>query len=459
MSRVDPELLSQLKGKVEEGNRLLQDTISYDQWRRWFFETNLVVELIDPHASSIREDTLHSLWAQVGYHGNIVKSYLEPNVLLKRQIEILKTSLDTGIKVGEDSAYSHLSQKLAVHSSILKSGVEIWNTWRKDNPNIRPWLDKAELWQQDLIGANLSGASINSAYCLGVNLEGANLEGATLCMADLTRAKLSDANLARVSLSGATLTGTNLSGANLKGADLTGTVIRDVCLRGADLTDASFGPTLMGGTHGHETILSNTDLTGAKGLELCTHWGNSIVDHRTLQKSGTLPQAFLRGCGLPDSLIDYLPSLFKESFQFYSCFISYSSFDEDFARRLYADLQTNSIRCWYAPQDMKIGDQLRHRIDKSILVYDKLLLILSKHALNSVWVGNEVEAAFDKEMQTKSPVLFPIRLDNTVLESKIGWAANIRRTRNIGDFSSWKSNDEYKKAFAQLLRDLRAEGT
>jgi hypothetical protein len=43
--------------------------------------------------------------------------------------------------------------------------------------------------------------------------------------------------------------------------------------------------------------------------------------------------------GLPDSLIEYLPSLLNEAIQFFSCFISYSSNDQEFADRLYADLQ------------------------------------------------------------------------------------------------------------------------
>jgi hypothetical protein len=34
-----------------------------------------------------------------------------------------------------------------------------------------------------------------------------------------------------------------------------------------------------------------------------------ILDFDTLAKSGPLPINFLRGCGLPNSLITYLPSL------------------------------------------------------------------------------------------------------------------------------------------------------
>jgi hypothetical protein len=59
--------------------------------------------------------------------------------------------------------------------------------------------------------------------------------------------------------------------------------------------------------------------------------------------------------GLPDRLIDYLPSLLNEAIQHYSCFISYSSKDQAFAERLHADLQNNGVRCWFAPHDMRIG--------------------------------------------------------------------------------------------------------
>jgi hypothetical protein len=52
-------------------------------------------------------------------------------------------------------------------------------------------------------------------------------------------------------------------------------------------------------------------------------------------------------------------------------------------------------------------------------------------------------------------VLFPIRLDDAAMESKRGWAADIKRSRHIGDFSHWKDHDAYQKALERLLRDLR----
>jgi hypothetical protein len=157
----------------------------------------------------------------------------------------------------------------------------------------------------------------------------------------------------------------------------------------------------------------------------------------------------------------YEPSNEGESYLprqlFYSCFISYSSEDQDFASRLYADLKNRGVRCWFAPEDMKIGDKIRDRIDESIRLRDKLLLILSESSIASDWVEHEVENVLEEERQSKRIALFPIRLDDAVMNSSEAWAALIRRTRHIGDFTGWKEEESYQKALERLLRDLKSE--
>jgi hypothetical protein len=100
---------------------------------------------------------------------------------------------------------------------------------------------------------------------------------------------------------------------------------------------------------------------------------------------------------------------------------------------------------------MKIGDEFRSRIDTSIHLHDRLLLILSEHSIKSRWVQKEVETAFEKEEKEHWLVLFPIRLDEAVIQIDVGWAADIRRQRHIGDFTQWKERDAYPTAFARLL--------
>src|SRR5215468_5090127 len=49
------------------------------------------------------------------------------------------------------------------HVALLKKGVEAWNAWRDENPNIRPDLREADLREADLSGADLSKANLRVA--------------------------------------------------------------------------------------------------------------------------------------------------------------------------------------------------------------------------------------------------------------------------------------------------------
>jgi hypothetical protein len=153
-------------------------------------------------------------------------------------------------------------------------------------------------------------------------------------------------------------------------------------------------------------------------------------------------------------MITYSQSLVGQPFRYYSCFISYSSQDESLAKQLYTDLKAKGVSCWFPPEDLKIGDEFRSRIDESIQVYDRLLIILSEDSVKSRWVQKEVETAFEKERQEDRIVLFPIRIDDAVMRSTVGWAADIRRQRHIGDFRQWRDHDAYQRALSRLLRDL-----
>ncbi|HEU5230987.1 MAG TPA: toll/interleukin-1 receptor domain-containing protein, partial [Ktedonobacteraceae bacterium] len=205
------------------------------------------------------------------------------------------------------------------------------------------------------------------------------------------------------------------------------------------------------------TVFADVDLRSVKGLETVQHRGPSTIGVDALLRSeGEIPEIFLRGVGLNDRFIEYARSLIHHPIEYYTCFISYSSKDQEFAERLYADLQSQNVRCWYAPEDMKIGDEFRARIDESIRLYDKLLLVLSQHSVMSPWVEKEVETAFEKERGHKKSVLFPIMLDDTVMRTNEAWAADISRTRHIGDFTCWKDYDAYQLGLKRLLRDLKA---
>ena len=314
-------------------------------------------------------------------------------------------------------------------------------------------LRRVDLDNADLGGADLHGADLSSASLCGASLRDADLS-ADLSRADLTGADLSGAKLTSAYIFGASLRLANLVGCNLQGANLREADLRAANLRGSNLTDARL----------EETNLAATNLTDVRGLDSCTHVGPSTIDHRTLLISGRLPLAFLRGCGLPDQLIEYLPSLLSRPVQFYSCFISYATKDQEFADRLHADLQDNGVRCWFAPHKVQGGQKLHEQIDEAIRIYDRLLLIISQHSMDSEWVMTEVAKARRRERQEKRRMLFPVRLvgfdelrDWECFDADTGKdSAREIREYFVPDFSNWKDHDAYRAALNRLLTDLRA---
>jgi Uncharacterized low-complexity proteins len=150
------------------------------------------------------------------------------------------------------------------HVNLLKRGVDVWNTWRDEHPEVQPNLSGTQLSKIDLDGINLRKADLAGACLSGTQLKksdfseanlkradldrtdltGANLSGADLYKADfkrstLVKANLSISELARTDFFRANLSGANLSGANLNRADLSETNLSQANLQGANLSRAN----------------------------------------------------------------------------------------------------------------------------------------------------------------------------------------------------------------------------
>lgn len=365
-------------------------------------------------------------------------------------------------------------------------------------------LKKAILIRADLSRANLSGANLSESFLFKANLEkvearGASLNGADVSEANLSEAVLSngyligtilgksnlhsaqldEADLRGADLKGADLREANLSKANLSGADLSGADLRNANLSGADLertnlSRASLAGANFSGARLYSTIFGSNDLSEAFGLESAVHYGPSVLNIETIYKSqGRIPENFLRGCGLSDLQIEttklaapgldpaqvaevtdrirkaYLEGGARRA----ACFIRYNIRDESFAIRLCDDLQRNGVRCWLAPEDAHTGEKFHAHMDEAIRAGDKLLIVLSENSINSTRLESEVKAALEKGREDAQAILIPVRLDDAAINTDQPWAAQLRATSHILDFSN---EGKYQKAFDELLKDLKA---
>jgi TIR domain/Pentapeptide repeats (8 copies) len=373
------------------------------------------------------------------------------------------------------------------HLKILRQGVKVWNEWMHNEWIAELETIKKESFKELIVygnsfGADLSGAdltkanlaeinfeyvdlrdsalrsaNLSDAHLQGAKLEGSDLRDANLCRANLTRANLVNSNLKKAMLIGADASWANLSGANLSRAFLNRTGLNEAKLDGANLAGAGIGGTIFG----------SNNLSNVIGLDSVLHTSPSVIGIDTLYKSGgKIPESFLHGCGVPDELIAYLPSMIgaRQAIQFYSCFISYSSKDEGFCRRLHSRMRDEHLRVWFAPEDVKGGEKLYEQIDRAIQMHDRLLIVLSEESLKSKWVMTEIRRARKTELREERRKLFPIRLcsyerlcDWECLDADTGEDLAVEvRGYFIPDFSNWKDHDAFESAFDKLLKDLRA---
>jgi hypothetical protein len=140
--------------------------------------------------------------------------------------------------------------------------------------------------------------------------------------------------------------------------------------------------------------------------------------------------------------------------EYYSCFISYSWKDQDFAARLHDDLTNVGVDSWLDAKELKTGSPWRYQINKAMQAHDKVLLILSKASVQSAWVQLEVKNALRLERQRQQTILFPVRLDDSIFETPSIQVFEDLREKNIGDFRNWQIQSQYRRAFSHLVRDL-----
>jgi uncharacterized protein YjbI with pentapeptide repeats len=158
------------------------------------------------------------------------------------------------------------------HQDLIGQGIEVWNRWRRGQPEVRPDLggmcfqtvaargeDAVTVRGMNLEGFDLRGADLSRANLWMARLQSADLRGADLQGAYLRQANLTDAKLRETCLSGADLTGACLIGADLTRADLTNAELSECDLTRVCLVQAAIVHTKL-----HKAVLHKAEFLDAR---------------------------------------------------------------------------------------------------------------------------------------------------------------------------------------------------
>lgn len=303
------------------------------------------------------------------------------------------------------------------------------------------YLSRTDLTGANLYATNLYGVDFTESVLVEADLTGTNLCASDFIGADLSNANLSAADLRQVNFFWATLDNANLTRANLYCTSFIKTIFKNT----------NFDSAILG-----QTVFSDVDLLQLEGLDNCLHRSRSYVDANILLRSGDiLPQEFLRGIGLTEDFIKYLPSLSEITAQYYSCFILYSIEDKLFAQKLHKDLQNEGVRCWLTPDNKKTEDKVKDLINEVNTEEDKLLVILSNNSIDNKWMITEIENLLAEERQRNQSILMPLKINGDLTsEDKLRFH-KILSEKHISDFTNWEKPVEYFNAFNELLENLK----
>lgn len=127
-----------------------------------------------------------------------------------------------------------------------------------------------------------------------------------------------------------------------------------------------------------------------------------------------------------------------------SIFLSHSTKDKQFAKRLALRLQEKGVQVWIDDEKIKVGESIVAKLGEALDSVDFVGALVSEHSVSSKWVSHEIQVAIAKEIESSRPVVLPLLIGDVKMPTCL-------KDKKYADFRAVESFDA---EFSHLLMAL-----
>jgi hypothetical protein len=152
----------------------------------------------------------------------------------------------------------------------------------------------------------------------------------------------------------------------------------------------------------------------------------------------------------------------------YQVFLSYASADKQVARNIVDKLRQEGIRVWFDTYELQPADSIAEVMEKVLSASDYLVVLLSPHSVNSVWVQQELGAALSSDLTARDITLLPVLIADCEIPPPLAYYQYLdlrtdfeqgvnRLVKQISAAPEIDFSELDGRAFEDLVADLLAE--
>lgn len=124
-------------------------------------------------------------------------------------------------------------------------------------------------------------------------------------------------------------------------------------------------------------------------------------------------------------------------------FLSYNTKDVEIARRIASDLTREGLNVWFDEWEIVIGHSISQRIEQGLDNAHFVIVLLTKHSVESGWVEKEWRSKIGQEADNKRVVILPVIGERCKIPTLL-------RDKRYADI-----RDSYDKGIEELINSIK----